>query len=446
MDRSRPPIRFADLPAARAAAPAPDAARTLLAEYRPWRKLRHIADDLGIKPQEAWAFIKQTRLAHWQRFDFTQSDGHRFGISLGPHLLAPLHRIDRAIGISPSATSLDSDENASLRNRLRIRMLMDESAESSIMEGAATTLRNAIDMLRTERAPKTSGEMMVANNYAAMRKVKASLQKPLSIDLLLDWQRTLTSGTLKHAGEAGRLRSASENVRVVDARDGGEIYVPPPADQLPARLQRLCDFANREHVGDAFLHPIVKAAALHFMIGYEHPFVDGNGRAARAVFYWQALRSGYDVFEYLAISEIIRNGVARYPQAYIDTELDDGDLTYFVLYHLNAIEQALDRFAATTQKEQRAIERSRTLLKVAKSLNLRQRLLLEHGLRHPQTNYTVKGHMNSHGITAPPARADLNYLVKLRLMLTSKRGKEVIYNIAPGLLKRLTQQTANKAR
>ncbi|MBX3381713.1 MAG: Fic family protein, partial [Phycisphaeraceae bacterium] len=416
----------------------PAAAQRLLAEYRPWRKLRHVASDLGIPAREAWTFVKRARIAHRRELGLTDGEGRPFGLTLGPHLLAPLHQIDRAT--APATGGIAPSEGESLRERLRIRMLMDESAESSIMEGAATTLREAIDLLRTDRPPQTRGEVMIANNYAAMREVKGSLEKPLSLELLLEWQNILTAGTLKHSGEAGRLRISGENVRVVDQRDNTDIYTPPPADQLPARLARLCEFANLEHSGESFLHPILKAIVLHFMIGYEHPFVDGNGRTARAVFYWQSLRSGYDIFEYLAISEILRKSFAQYPQAYVDTELDDGDLTYFVLFHLRVIQQSLARFEETTKREQAAIERSRALLKIAKSLNLRQRLLLDHGLRHPQTLYTVKGHMNSHGITAPPARADLNHLVKLRLLITSKRGKEVIYHIAPGLSERLARK------
>ncbi|WP_366511954.1 Fic family protein [Maribacter sp.] len=42
-----------------------------------------------------------------------------------------------------------------------------------------------------------------------------------------------------------------------------------------------------------FIHPIVKASILHFLIGYIHPFVDGNGRTARAIFYWYLLKNGY---------------------------------------------------------------------------------------------------------------------------------------------------------
>ena len=41
-------------------------------------------------------------------------------------------------------------------------------------------------------------------------------------------------------------------------------------------------FANAQ--SSPFVHPVVKAMALHFAIGFIHPFVDGNGRTARALF------------------------------------------------------------------------------------------------------------------------------------------------------------------
>jgi len=281
---------------------------------------------------------------------------------------------------------------------------------------------------------------MVINNYIAMQQVKRWLDRPLSIAMLLELQRTLTEGTLQDPAEAGRLRRRDEPVRVVDERDNADVYTPPPAESLPVRLTALCEFANRSHEDEQFIHPIIKASILHFMIGYEHPFVDGNGRTARAVFYWHALRNGYGIFEYTGVSELIRKGFAKYPQAYLDTELDDGDLTYFVLYKLDIIEQSLDRLAEHLRAEEDKVRRSERLLRLSKNLNLRQRLLLEHALRHPATQYTVKSHMNSNGIVAATARADLDQLVRLRLMTTAKRGREVIYLVAPTLADRLAKK------
>lgn len=419
--------------------------REIAERYDAWRKLRHVAKQNGLPPEPTWRALKFIRLMNWRPFDglIRHEGGQPFGLSEGSHLLEPLHRIDRATGGGgPAALSPESGVlgDEALRYRFRIRTLIDEAAESSIIEGAAKTHKDAVDLLRSGRSPGDKGERMIINNYLAMQQIKTCLSKDLTVSLLKDWQRTLTVDTLSDPSEAGRFRRADENVRVVDERDGSTIFVPPPADQLESRMKRLCAFANHAHEGKDFLHPIVKACILHFMLGYEHPFVDGNGRTARALFYWFALKHGYGIFEYLTISEIIRKGYAQYPQAYLDTETDDGDLTYFVLYHLDVIERALDRFAEHLETEERRIESSRRFLLLFKDLNLRQRLLLEHALRHPETQYTVKSHMNSNGISINTARADLDDLVRRKLMVTTKRVREVVYLAVPNLTARLEKK------
>ena len=409
-------------------------------DYRPWRKIRIIAMDLGLDPYEVWDATKFQRFLRSWMPSVRQNDGSPFSFSHDALVSAIVHRIDRATG-GGGTVAFDSTRTGSIADEdrkltFRIKTLMDEAAESSIIEGAAITRKNAVEMLRADRPPKTKGERMVVNNYLAMQQVKKWTDRPLTVEMLIELQALLTNGTNPDE-ERGRLRQSGEDVRVWDERDNVPVYTPPPADQLPARLEALCEFANNNHNEADFLHPLVKASILHFMIGYEHPFVDGNGRTARAIFYWYALRHGYTIFEYLAISEIIRKGFAKYPQAYIDTELDQGDLTYFVVYKLRVIEQALDRLSQHLKQEQDRIDRSEAILKVARGINLRQRLLLEHSLRHSGTGYTVKSHANSNGTTLRTARADLQELVKLRLMITSKRGKEAIYHVLPKLAERM---------
>ncbi|QQS08085.1 MAG: Fic family protein [Phycisphaerales bacterium] len=415
--------------------------RELDTEYRPWRKLRPIARDAGLDPVDAWAAAKFLRSSDFRAISLYTSNFGRFGYSEGRYLAESLHRIDRAFG-GGGAASLEhgmlSDD--AHRTRLRIRTLMDEAAESSLIEGAATTRKDAIELLRSRRDAKTKGERMVMNNFAAMQQIKQWRDRPLSPEMLRELQGILTEGTLKNPEESRRFRRLDEPVRVEHEITGEVIHTPPPAESLPGRVEALCAFANKVHKGAEFIHPIVKASILHFMIGYDHPFVDGNGRTARAVFYWYALRQGYSIFEYIPISERIRAGRSRYPQAYIDCELDEGDLTYFVLYKLDMIEQSLDALAAHIRHEEDKIKRSERLLRLSKDLSLRQRLILEHAIRHPRTTYTVKSHMNSNGITAATARKDLDDLVRRRLMTTSKRAREVLYIVVPTLQNRLQKK------
>lgn len=415
--------------------------RRINAKYRPWQKVRHIAEQEGVDALDLWRAVKVTRLAAWRQFEeLTRMEGGHFGFCKLPEFEQLLHQIDLRAGATVAAGSEEAAHvmtDPGARERFIVRSLMDEAIESSRIEGAVTTREHARELLRSGREAKTSHERMVANNYAAMQKIKAWLGRELTVDMLLELQTILTRGTLPRPDQAGRLRRPGEDVAVWDSRTNDLVFRPPPAEGLHERLQRICDFANREHTGAEFVHPVVKASILHFMIGYEHPFCDGNGRTARAVFYWSVLRAGYRLFEFLVISELIRKSYARYPRAYLDTETDEGDLTYFVHYKLRVIGMAIDRLSEYLRQEQKRVRQSLELTRVDSSLNLRQRLLIEHALRHPNTVYTVQSHATTSRVTPGTARADLTALVQRGLFSTFKSGKQVQYVLSPDALWRL---------
>lgn len=411
-------------------------------KYRPWRKFRIIAEQAGLDPSPAWRAVGLLKLGSTKRLTLAGSDQVLFRICQVPLLLELLHRIDHATGGGHLA-DFDAEEgilhDPDAKRRFIIRSQMVEAAESSIMEGAAITRAQALDMLRSAQAPRTSHEHMVANNFAGMQWVKRHIDRPLTPEMLLEIQGIMTHGAIDTPGASGRFRRPDEQIGVYRSGDNELIYQPPPAEALPERLARLCAFANEDHKGANFLHPVVKAIILHFMVGFEHPFVDGNGRTARAVFYWSALRSGYRVFEYLAISELIRKSPARYTRAYLDTEHDNNDLTYFVLYHLEIIQRSIAAMIEHLKRESERQQRSKKLIRAFKSLNLRQQLLLEHAVRHPGTHYTATGHAATNGVTENTARTDLKNLVKLRLMQTYKDKQAVHYVLMPNALDRLSR-------
>ena len=164
---------------------------------------------------------------------------------------------------------------------------------------------------------------------------------------------SLTEGTLDDPSAAGRFRTGKDPIIVVDESDGQTLHVPPPARELPQRMEKFLAFANDKGT-EPFVHPVVRAILLHFWFAYEHPYVDGNGRTARAVFYWYMSAHNYWLFEYLSVSRIILKSVRQYGRAYLYAEHEDRDATYFLVYHLKAIHLALEdlhRYLARKQKE-----------------------------------------------------------------------------------------------
>jgi len=232
-----------------------------------------------------------------------------------------------------------------------------------------------------------------------------------------------------------RFRKPYERVVVEDSYNE-VLHTPPPAEELPSRMRAMCDFANGKSPA-YFLHPVVRAIALHFWLAYDHPFVDGNGRCARALFYWSMLRSGYWLCEFISISQSIRRAQVRYGRAFLYTETDDNDLTYFVLYHLDLIRKAIDELRGYLGRKMAEIRETERLLRDTDDFNHRQLALLSHALRHPDTGYTIASHQASHAVVYETARKDLFDLERAGLVAARKRGKTYYFYAVHDLQERM---------
>ena len=393
--------------------------------YLHWDELRFCTPPGDLSVEEWWVATKLARASARRPLPFQDDTGRDFSFTEHGHLYRALHGLDQHLG-GQLVSSLPGLASAAARSGNLMRSLVEEAIRSSQLEGAATTRRVAKEMLRTGRPPKDTSERMIANNYQAMDFLRDHAQDPLSTDMLLEIQRILTTDTLD-AAAVGRFRNATDNVHVIDA-DNQILHTPPPAGGLQERLSKLIDFANAPST-DSALHPIIRAILLHFMIGYDHPFVDGNGRTARAVFYWSMARANYGLMQFLSISEYIQKSMSAYARAYLYSENDDNDVTYFLHYNLHIIRQCMDALRAhlTRQaQEQRRLETHLTE-REAPPLNPRQAALLAHMTRHTDTVYTIEGHRNSHQISYHTARKDLDDLAKRGLLQASTRGRKLLY-------------------
>jgi Fic family protein len=285
---------------------------------------------------------------------------------------------------------------------------------------------------------------MIANNYRALQFVRGEMGDTLDLDALLELHRIVTEGTLDDPSAAGRLQRPGETRVAVFDRDEDErpIHLPPAAEDLPERMRSLCDFANEGDDDNRFIHPVVRAILVHFWLGYDHPFEDGNGRTARILFSWLMQQRGYWLIEYLPISPIIREAPAQYARAFVESETDEGDVTYFLIHQLEVIEKALDRHDVYIRRkiaEVRDVERT---LKDADGINHRQLALLTDAIRNPNGAYTFGSHARSHRVTHETARSDLSDLRERGLLLRRRKGRGYIFEPAPDLAARLKESPA----
>jgi len=405
--------------------------------YYHWDKLRHLDPPDGFTTREWWLALKFARAQLAKPIPLLDTAGAPFTFSMTDTMLQAIHGIDRdasgKIEISEQVTSPET------RDRYIINSLIQEAITSSQLEGPVTTIERARDMLRTGRKPADQSEQMILNNYSAMRRVRQFTHERLTPETILELQKTVTADTLDDPDAAGRLRRREDDVVVSDF-DGEILHRPPDAAELGDRLDRMCAFANGEDE-DAFVHPVIRAVILHFWVGYDHPFVDGNGRAARALFYWSMLSQGYWLCEYISISTLLRSQPARYARAYLHTETDQNDLTYFLLYQLGIIQGAIEELHVHLDRKMEEVRRVEALLRQTVVLNHRQLALLGHSLRYPGRRYSIRSHQHSHNVVYQTARTDLLDLADRGLLIRRKVGRTLYFFPKPDLADRLKRLT-----
>lgn len=388
--------------------------------YQYWSKFKYI--DLpaidGVTHPLAWGYLK------WQRM----VNGRRLLLpSLGTLQYYPtdelqkiLHDLDLRMGGTLGANDLFEQPH---RKRFILNALMEEAIASSQLEGASTTRRVAKEMLRTKRAPTNLSERMIMNNYMAMLYVTETQLEELTPAALLQLHRKATNDTLENPSHEGAFRAGE--VSVVDKISGEVAHEAPPAERLPELINDFCALAN-DSLDLPFIHPLAKASILHFLIGYIHPFEDGNGRTARVVMYWYMLRKGYWLTEFLVISKAIAKSRSAYDKAYLYTEHDELDVTYFVRYQLRAFQTAcsdLDVYIEKTVKKQRELYNQQIQL----AINQRQAELLRRIQQDNARVLTVADVAEEFSITPQTARTDLTDLVERGLLQKIHAGRKHLF-------------------
>lgn len=406
--------------------------------YLPWEKVRFLPPPNGLTAEEYWIGMKLARRGQSVTTPFAAKDGRPFTFVEPDVIRRGLHAIDSMAG---GKIGIDQPViNEANRDRYLVSSLIEEAFSSSVLEGAATTRQAAKEMVRNGRLPKDRDEQMVLNNYTAMRFIHEVKNNPLTPEIVMELQRIITENTLDEPADAGQFRRLGDDVNVVDDITGQIYHIPPQADELPERMRRVCDFANAGDEDIVFMHPAIKAIILHFMIGYDHPFVDGNGRTARALFYWYMISHGYWLIEFVSISNILNRAPSQYGTAYLNTEIDDNDLTYFVVHQMDVIRRSVDALHEYLDRKARELQDVEAILSGTAyegEFNDRQLKLIRHAISHADANYTIQQHVALHRVSYLTARKDLEDMAEKRLLTKRKEWRTSVYRAPDNLADRL---------
>lgn len=369
-------------------------------------------------PADNWGMIKAHRFMRYERINF---GSYRFCYFITPDTAKNLHDFDlKLMGDLQKDPMLKSEKLEFFKNSL-----LEEAVASSQVEGAATTTEVARDMLKSGREPRNESEQMIVNNLRAINYIREFQDHDIDFKIIIELHSMMTANTeAEHC--SGNFRSSA--VFVTDHVDGEIAHTPPEHWQVEKLMAELCDFINDDTV---FIHPIIKASIIHFMIGFIHPFLDGNGRTARALFYWFLLRKGYSMIGDISISRVILESRTQYDKAFLKTEYDENDINYFISYSIKNIRIAFEKL--TKYRDKKLAERQRsyaiTYELIKKGLNQRQADLIGYLYWKENSNMTLNSYAEKNDIVRQTAKKDLIELIKLNLLTENTLSKPFIYKL-----------------
>jgi len=395
-------------------------------EYVYWEKFKYYPFPKGITPDEAWSYLKFTARLSGEQTPIQSISGGFFTYNLTKGLYHKLNFIDtHGAGLLESLAGKPSDAQAS---KYIISSLTEEAIASSQIEGANTTHKVAKEMILSQRKPRNRSEQMIVNNYLAMQKMEEWKDLDLTQQMLLDLQKVLIDQTVDDVSIAGRFRKDEDDIVVHDPITAEIAHIPPREEVMLSELKKLIAYANETEVDEEeFTHPVVKATVLHFWFAYLHPFADGNGRSSRAIFYWYLLKRNYWLIKYISVSRAIKQSRKAYDNAFLYSEHDDNDLTYFLLYIAEAFRKSILQFLEHFEEKMKEANELKRATSLIGEFNVRQVALLKYFLAHGGEVTDVITHQNKHGISRPSAYNDLRFLVQKGYLTVTRNGRRLVY-------------------
>ena len=282
---------------------------------------------------------------------------------------------------------------------------------STAIEGNPLTLEQvrAVEADPDSIPAGTRPRREVLNYFAALRHVEkhAGRTRLVHDDILR--LHAIIAGQVMDQGEAGRYR----RMRVTVGK-----YAPPPPDDVSGLMFDLLEWWNKDAPA---LSPVLSSAILHYRFEAIHPFADGNGRTGRVLGLWELYRRGFDAHHIFSVDEFYWEDRPRYYAELAAVRERGEDLTSWLEYSAEGLEQTLERTWLRIQQLVAAKGRRQVVLRPRQEELLR--LLRARGSLSPREIW------DGIGISRQGAMDLLNPLMKAGLVKrlgTLKTGRYVL--------------------
>ena len=258
------------------------------------------------------------------------------------------------------------------------------------LEGNALSEEEVRDVLEGQEVIARDRDIQEILNYRNVLKFIDSVQIQIgqsgaynfTLETILEIHR-LTTDKILPVESSGQFRLRQVVIR--NTQTGQISYTPPPAVEVPYLVEDLVSWINSDECKQ--IHPILKAGVIHYEVARIHPFVDGNGRVARAVATLVMFLDNYDIRKFFSFEEYFDENPMEYyltlqavsNQLVLDTH--ERDLTPWLEYFVEGVAIELNRIK---EKVQRISVDAKIKDKLGGQvmLNERQMMIMEYIHRH----------------------------------------------------------------
>ena len=291
---------------------------------------------------------------------------------------------------------------------------IEEAITSAIYEGAHTTRAQAQQLIASGNRPKNKDEWMLVNNLNAMKWVHENMQQPLSEPTILSIHKIVTENTMEgdNVNFTGKYRNDKAFIANHEGVEHGKIQVC---------VREMIEQATHN---SRYIHPLVQGILIHYFVGYIHPFFDGNGRTARALFYFNSMKNNLDYVQLLSVSAYLKGHGKRYERTFEKAVEWDLDVTYFIDFCLDSIFSALN-----TVEEKVNYLLKITALRERENLTANQVGLLQRLALHKFRKVSIEDYAQQISMSREIARQELKSLAEKKFLEEEVQGKKFMYGI-----------------
>ncbi len=306
---------------------------------------------------------------------------------------------------------------------LRRDALIRAAHASTAIEGNPLTLEEVSKLAQGRKIMATRKAKQEVLNYLNVLEniEKYQEQGKITGKIILKLHKDVTKETLEAPEHEGRYRELQ--VYVGNRITGKVIFMPPPPGEVPDLMNWFIEWVNSTESKN--LDPVIVAGLSHYEFVRIHPFVDGNGRTARALATLILNLRDFDIKKFFALDDYYDSDRTAYYNALKSVDPKTLDLTQWLEYFTDGVLLSISKIKEKVL--QLSIEKHKKGVRGQVALTEKQTKVVEHIISNGRiTSGEIQKMLK---ISRQAAHKELIKLIELDLVEQKGAGKAIYYVI-----------------